>query len=152
VRNRLRAYRRTPLGNGLQGETSDGISYYPKSNRGSRYLAGALKTLNIARARAGAARAGWWQSRDPRQRGLIRFVFPPEASPASPKSAPQLLHSTRSFTAREEKWKTASRRPNRTSSPTAQHELDGLQPTAVPVLSLRPSHALGAAGRGLAWH
>jgi hypothetical protein len=46
------------------------------SNRGSRCPAGALKTLNIARARAGAARAGWWQSRDPRQRGLIRFVVP----------------------------------------------------------------------------
>jgi Transposase DDE domain group 1 len=36
-------------------------------------------------------------------------TFPLKASPASPKNALQLPHSTRSFTVRAEKWKTASK-------------------------------------------
>ena len=89
----------------------------------SRCLAGALRTLSIARARAGAARAGWWAKPRSSIKGPIRALwlptFPLKASPASPKSALQLLHSTRSFTVRAEKWRTASRRPNRTSLPIA---------------------------------
>ena len=46
-------------------------------------------------------------------------TFPLKASLASPKSALQPLHSTRSFTARAEKWKTASRRRSRTFLPIA---------------------------------
>ncbi len=57
----------------------------------SRCLAAALRTLSIARARAGAARAGWWAKPRSSTKGKIRALwlptFPLKASPASPKSA-----------------------------------------------------------------
>jgi Transposase DDE domain group 1 len=73
----------------------------------------------FARARAGAARAGWWAKPRSSTKGPIRALwlptFPLKAYPVSPKNALQLPRSTRSFTAPAEKWKTASRRRSRTS-------------------------------------
>ena len=53
------------------------------------------------------------------RRALWLPTFPLKAYPVSPMSALQLAHSTRSFTARAEKWKTASRRRSRTFLPIA---------------------------------
>ena len=55
----------------------------------------------------------------PRTGRAWRLGGPPKACPASPTSPLQLPRSTRSFTARAEKWKTASRRRSRSSLPIA---------------------------------
>ena len=119
----------------------------------SKCLAAALRTLSIARARAGAARAGWWAKPRSSTKGPIRALglspFPAEGLPGEPEERFELPRSTRSSTVRAEKWKTASRRRAGPLCRSHQHGLEGLQPTPALVLGFRPSHALGAAGRGV---